>query len=377
MTALKCMGCVVLLCVGLTVPVSAQTTDELYQQQLEAGGATHLRDSVPQDSLRLMDELGVGDLQEFHPPTLNEVLALLGELLGSVAGAPVAACGTVLGTVVLYAWVDGMRHTLRSDDSAVVFGSICALAACGAVMLPLADVIRDVSRAMDSVSVFMTGFIPVYGSILVGGGFSGTATGFQTTVLASAEVLSYLAGFVIVPLLTVSLAMGLTGTLTPDLKLGRIGSLTGKVATWILTFGMVIFSGVLSMQSLVGGAADRLTDKALRFSVSHLVPVVGGSVGEAFSTVRGCLRLLRSTVGCFGVVATALIVLPPLLSCVVWNVMLTVSETAADIFGLSTFSELLKTSRGVVKCLIGVLTVSGLLLTVSLTVISLALGGVT
>ena len=153
--------------------------------------------------------------------------------------------------------------------------------------------------------------------------------------------------------------------------------MTGKAATWILTLGMVLFTGVLSLQTFVGGAADKLSDRALRFSIAHFVPVVGGSISEAFSTIRGCLHLLRSTVGCFGVVATLIIVLPPMLSCLIWNLMLSVGEMAAELFGLPSFSELLKTAHGIMRCLVGVLCVSGLLLTVSLTVITVAVGGMT
>ena len=367
------------LLVGLPLPVSAQSADELYREQLDASGGDALPDSLPDDSRTLLEQLGITapDASQFTSLDIRNVLSALARLLDTVAGKPLSVCATVLGTVVLYAWVDGMRHTLRTDDSTAVFGVVCSLSACGAVMLPLASLIRTVSAAMESVSVFMMSFIPVYGGILISGGYVGTATGFQTTVLAAAELLSYVSQAWIVPLLTVSLAMGLTGTLTPELRLGRIGQLTGKAATWLLTFGTVLFTGVLSLQSLAGGAADGISDRALRFSVSHLIPVVGGSLGEAFSTVRGCLQLLRSTVGCFGVIATAVIVLPPLLSCIVWNVALNISETAADMFGLSSFSELLKTARGIVRCLIGILCVSGLLLTVSLTVITIALGGST
>lgn len=375
----KLVICILALLVLCAYPVQAQTFDELYREQLEASGGEALLDTLPKETRELLERLNIDSLQadSFTELDTNSLLGELWELFKTAAGEPLTACGTVLGILLVYAWVDGMRQTLRTEEVSSVFGVICALAACGSVMMPIAGHLERVSEAMKSVSVFMSSFVPVYAGILVSGGQLSAAVSFQSIILYAAELLSWIAGSLIVPLLSISLALGLTGSLTPELKLGRVGAMTGKAATWILTLGMVLFTGVLSLQTFVGGAADKLSDRALRFSIAHFVPVVGGSISEAFSTIRGCLHLLRSTVGCFGVVATLIIVLPPMLSCLIWNLMLSVGEMAAELFGLPSFSELLKTAHGIMRCLVGVLCVSGLLLTVSLTVITVAVGGMT
>ncbi len=379
MRIVKAGACAIVLLMLCAVPVRAQSVDELYREQLEASGGEMLLQALPEETQELLERLNIDSLQPdaFTQPDTESLLSELWELFKSVAGKPLAACGTVLGILLVYAWVDGMRQTLRTEEVSSVFGVICALAACGTVMMPIADQLERVCEAMESVSVFMTSFVPVYAGILVTGGQASAAVSFQSVVLYAAELLSWVAGSLIVPLLSISLALGLTGSLTPELRLGRVGAMTGKAATWLLTLGMVLFTGILSLQTLAGGAADKLSDRALRFSIAHFVPVVGSSISEAFSTIRGCLHLLRSTVGCFGIAATLIIVLPPLLSCLLWNMMLSVGELAADLFGLGSFSELLKTAHGIMRCLVGVLCVSGLLLTISLTVITVTAGGTT
>lgn len=379
MRTVKVGICTLVLLVLCVYPSRAQTLDELYREQLEASGSESLLYSLPAETRELLERLNIDSLQAdtFTELDTNSLLGELWELCKAAAGEPLTAGGTVLGILLVYAWVDGMRQTLRTEEVSSVFGVICALAACGTVMLPIAGQLESVSEAMKSVSVFMMSFVPVYAGVLVSGGQLSAAVSFQSIALYAAQLLSWVAGSLIVPLLSISLALGLTGSLTPELKLGRVGAMTGKVATWLLTLGMVLFTGVLSLQTFVGGAADKLSDRALRFSIAHFVPVVGGSISEAFSAIRGCLHLLRSTVGCFGVAATLVIVLPPLLSCLVWNLVLSVGEMASELFGLPSFSELLKTAHGIMRCLVGVLCVSGLLLTVSLTVITVAAGGTT
>ncbi len=373
----KTVCCIILLLLLLVGRTSAATVEELYREQWEASGGEELLYALPSETRELLDRLNITALPQLSNDKTepSQWLQVLRTITISVAAQPLAACGTVLGIVLIFAWVDGTRHALRADDAVSVFGAVCSLTACGAIMLPLSGVIQQVREAMTSVGVFMTSFIPVYAGILVAGGQPSAAISFQSVVFYAAQLLSWLASGAIVPLLSVSLALGLTGSLTPELRLGRVGASIGKAATFLLTAGMMIFTGILSIQSLTGVAADRLSDRALRFSLAHFVPIVGASLSESFATIRGCLGALRSTIGGLGIAATALIVLPPLVACVLWNLALSLGQTAAELFGLTAFSDLMKTAHGAVRCLIGVLCVCGMLLTVAITVLTVTGGG--
>ncbi len=365
------------LCVG-GIPVSAQTVEELYEEQLEASGGRELLQALPDETRDLLDKLGI-DTLEMSSFTQWDTQTALRELLSlviSLLRGPLSSAAVVLVVVLLCAWVQGMRETLRTEEASAVFGTVCALAACGCVMVPIADCIGDVRDAMTSTSVFMGSFVPVYAGILITGGKAATALSFQSVALYAAELLSWVAGQVVVPLMTVSLALGLTGSVTPQIKLGGVGKWLGKAAAWVLTLGMMLFSGLLSLQSLAGSAADTLGTRAVKFSIASFVPVVGGSLSEAFTTIQGCLGVLRSTLGCFGAAATALIVLPPLITCLCWCAILSVCRTATELFELESLTTLLDTARDTVKCLVGVLLAGGSFLIVALTVVSTAAGGV-
>ncbi len=366
----------VLLCMG-GLPVAAQTVEQLYEEQLQASGGRELLAALPEETRHLLDKLGIDTLEmtSFTQWDTRTALRELLSLFTSLLRGPLSSAAVVLVIVVLCAWVEGMRETLRVEEASTVFSTVCALAACGCVMVPIADCIGNVRDAMTSTSVFMGSFVPVYAGVLITGGKAATALSFQSIVLYAAELLSWVAGQVVVPLMTVSLALGLTGSVTPQIKLGGVGKWLGKAAAWILTLGMILFSGLLSLQSLAGGAADTLGTRAVKFSISSFVPVVGGSLSEAFTTIQGCLGVLRSTLGCFGASATALIVLPPLITCVCWCGVLSVCRTAAELFELQALTALLDTARDTVKCLVGVLLSSGSFLIVALTVVSTAAGG--
>src|SRR5690606_29984267 len=132
---------------------------------------------------------------------------------------------------------------------------------------------------------------------------------------------------------------------------------------------------LMAVQGLISAAADDLTTRTVKFSLGALVPVVGSALGEALNTVRGCLSLLKSTLGGFGIIAIALIVLPPIIECVIWLIMLGFLNMAAEMFSLSSVSALFKAVQGVLKTLVAVLLSCSMFMIVATTVVTLAGGG--
>ena len=364
-----------LLAVACSFAAGAETVEDLYNEQLEASGGEELLRDLPDETRRLLDKLGITGLEmdtfsNLKPQSVwNQMLSLF----SSQAGSPVRACGVVLGIILLCAWMDGLKHTVREPGSSEVFGVICALAACGTVIVPIVSCIRSVSEAAESASIFMTSYVPVYAGVLLTSGQAATAVSYQSVVLFAAELISLLASGVVVPLMTISLALGLTGSVTPGMKLDAAGNLMSKAAAWLLGLCCTLFVGLLSLQSLAGAAADTLGGRAVKFTLSSFVPVVGNSLGEAFSTIRSCLHLLKSTLGGFGILATALIVLPPLLECVAWTLGLSLCVMASEMFGLTTLTTLLKAAQSVVKTLIGVLAACAMFLIVSTAIVTMSM----
>ncbi len=360
---------VVLFCL-LTLPTAAQT-DALYQEQLTAGGADTLTDYLPSDTIELLENLQLDNLEpsSFTGLSFGRVMEGLLSLFSKHGDSAFGAFGSLIGVVAVSALFSGLEGTAESLSLRQTYHSVAVLAAGGALLMPLLSLLERVSQAVDSVAVFMAGYIPVYSVILAAGGAPSGAVSYQTTLLAAAELLTWLIRSGIFPVLLVSLAMGCTGAVADGFCLSSVSQTLYKGILWALGLFSTLFSWVLSLQQMVSAATDSLGGRAVKFSLSSLVPVVGGLLSEAYATVAGCAGLLRSTVGCFGLVAVVGIVLPPLISCVCWTVSLSLSGTAAALFGLVPLETLCKTAAGAVRVLIAVLAVFALLMVVSTTVI--------
>ena len=238
--------------------------------------------------------------------------------------------------------------------------------------MPLFSLIQRIGETVDRVTVFLTGFAPVYAGILVTSGSAAGALSYQTTLLAATQLLTWMIRGLVFPVLTVSLAMGCTGSVTHGFCLDSFSQTLHKTILWALGLFSTLFSGLLSLQQMVAAAGDSLSSRVMRFSLASFVPVVGGLLSEAYSTVVGCSGLLRSTVGSFGLLATVLIIVEPLVSCICWNISLGLAGSAAALFGLPSLEKLCRTAVGAVRVMIAVLAVFALLMVVSTTVLVFA-----
>ncbi|MGN1105939.1 MAG: stage III sporulation protein AE, partial [Huintestinicola sp.] len=155
--------------------------------------------------------------------------------------------------------------------------------------------------------------------------------------------------------------------------LSSVTGLMKKITTLFLGFGMTVFTGLLSIQSIVGASADTLGVKAAKFVVSNFVPVVGSAVADAYSTMRSGLGLLRGAAGAFGIIALCVTLLPPVLETLCLYLAMTAGEAAAEMFGVKELGTFFKGAASVLSLTAAVLACFGVMFVIS-TVILMAAG---
>lgn len=362
-----------LFCVGF-LPALAQSS--MYEEQLSISGAEDLMKALPADAQELLSEMEISLSQPASLSGLGfeTVLQKLSDLFAENSDGPLTALTVMMGIVMvaaLFGGLEGGGLTLSLRQS---YQQVAVLASGGALLVPLSALLQQAQETVDSVVVFMGSYVPVYAGVLAVSGSVTGAVSYQTILLTVIQLMTWLLRGAVLPLLLLSLGLGCAGAVTEGFPLQGISNGIHKTILWILGLLSTVFAGLLSLQQMVTAAGDTLSGRAVKFSLASFVPVVGGLVSEAYSTVVGCAGLLRSTVGAFGVVATVLVVAPPLVSCICWNLCLQLAATGAGLFRLAPLEVLCKTASGVVKVLIALLAVFALLMIVSTTVVVYAAG---
>ena len=314
--------------------------DTAYEDALSQSGALELEESLPDEVAERLEDWGVSP--ENRADSFPDALTLLKHwvaLAATALSAPMAAGGAALTAVAVCGVFGIFRREGAShwDTLSGYFGILCIGSIC---LLPLMESVRSMGEAVSVCSGFMMAFVPVYAGILLAGG-SSAALGSQSLIFGAAQLFARLADSVLLPaaggLVAGSVVSGLFGELRLD------GFLRGfqKLVHWILGIGMALFSALLTVTGAVHASADSMALRTTKLMTASLVPVVGGAVSEALSSVMTCVGTLRSGVGAYGLFGVGAVLLPVLCQLLMWRLMLMLVASAADLFGVEGMSRLL------------------------------------
>lgn len=365
------------------LPVHAQADtpppsedQDYYQQQMELSGADELTNELPNDTRVMLENMGVNgaDWESLQSLTPSAIFGQIASMAQSQSSGPLKAAVEVLAVMLLCALIEGMKLSLGERPMSGVMGAVSALCVCTIIILPVVSCVQSAAQVIKGASGFMLCYVPVIAGIMIAGGQTVSAASYHLMMVGAGEVISQIATGFLVPMLSIFLGLSITASISPRLNLNGICETFSKVVKWVLGVVMTIFVSLLTLQTVVGAAADTTGTKAVKFAISSFIPVVGGALSDAFNTVQGYVRLLKSGVGAFGILAAGCIFLPVILQCLLWMASVHICACVGDIFDLKQLSSLLRAAGKVISMLLAIILCCMMILTVS-TVLVLVIGG--
>ena len=200
------------------------------------------------------------------------------------------------------------------------------------------------------------------------------AASYQTLILFAGQVISYITGKYLSPITNIILGIALISSISSHVNAEHFCFTVQKLIKNILKFTASIFTGILALQNIVSSKADSMATNTLKLSISSFVPIVGNAISDAFTTMYGCIDLLKVGVGAFGIIAGSIILLPSIIECLIWNCLLSICEFIADILELKKIKNLFKSINNVISISFAIILYVAMILIVS-TAIILTCGG--
>ena len=383
----KILCCLVLVLAVFIIPVSASETgstssqddamfQEYYEQQAEDSGANDLPNYLPDDTRSQLDQMGISgvdwnSIQSIQP---NSVFSQILKMLGEGVQSPMKALLSLLGIMMLCALLNSMKINLGEKNMGGIMNLIGTLCICMVVITPIVQSIIKLTGVIQGASAFMLACIPVLVGIMIANGQTVTASSYNMLMLGTTNSISFLSAHFLAPCMNIFLGFSVVSAISPTLRLNTLCHTISKIVKWVLGFCMSVFTGLLTIQSLLGGSVDVTANRTLRFVVSSFVPVVGSALGEALSTVQGCIKVLKGGVGAFGVLAVVFMFLPILIECLLWQMTLTVCAGIGDVFDLKEITSILNAASKVMSMMLAILLCTMAMMTIS-TVVVLMMGG--
>lgn len=343
-------ACLAAACL-LFLPAPAARAQGVEEAELyEKSGAPGLYDSLDGETRDLMSQAGVEEGQIGSDLGLNGLFGALSRLIRDEIAAPLKAAASLLA-VILLCRLAACLEEARLGKTAALVG---ALACAGIVAAPLAELIAGVQTAAQAASAFLVASVPVYAGLLAASGSAVTGSSYSLLTLAAGNAIPLLVSGLVLPLLSLFLALALVSAVS-GAGLDRLAKSLYGFAKWALVLAVTVFSGFLSIQTALNAQVDAATSKAAKLAVSSAIPIVGSAFGDAIVAIQNSVHAVKSGVGAFGILAALCIFAPAAIRTALWVGVCTAGQIAGELFQAPKLGAFLGSCAGVARMLLAVL----------------------
>ena len=348
----------------------------LYAQMYEDYKADELVENSPEE---VKDFFGNFNITPDNPFSFSELftkdgLEYLKEYILNSVTSPLKNAGIILVSIIICAFCNSLCDNNLQVNHAM--DTICILSVISAVILPISSVITESVNTVSTVTVFMGVFIPIFAGILIASLKTQTAAVYSSVMFFVCEAISYCCKNIVLPFANCFTALSVASGISGSSRIGGVTRILKKAAYIVITTAMAVFLTVLSIQSVVGSTADTAATKTAKFFISAFVPIIGPSISESLGSLKGCIGLLKSSVGIYAVIAVLIMLIPVIIKIIILKLTLTFSADVSEMFSVNAIKFVLESLNQALSIVLAVVLCSGVMFVFSITIIAVAGGSV-
>lgn len=299
-------------------------------------------DDISRDFEVILDESGADvDMESAAHLEIGDIVGSVSESLSDRLAAPVKMLGILLTVTIMTAFVKNTGDELSGGANSDIFSIVCVLASVTAVMPRLFEVYERTFRIIVSTGGFISVFVPAFAGLTAAMGGLSSAGAYNLLILGASEIVIRLCNNCFMPIVSAVSALSAAGAVFSDNSLEKFTAMVKKVLVWTMTAAVTLFTGFVSMKCTLAGKADGVASKTVKFAISGFIPIAGGAVSDAYSTVRSSFDVIRCTAGTAGTIAIVLIMLPPVLEIAVYRAVMWVGTAVGELFSAEPVTKLL------------------------------------
>ena len=225
--------------------------------------------------------------------------------------------GKLLFLAVLCVLMQQLQTSFRSSQIAALSYSVCFIFLLIIGMKAFTSAVMLAEQTIDAMIGFMEALLPLMLFLLTAVGAITSAALFTPLMLFAVNVLGVLMKTVILPMFLLTAVLDSLNYFSRTYRLGQLASLIRQGGMILFGFGMMLFTGLLTVQGVSGGIADGLGLRTAKFAVGNFVPIVGKMFADSVDVIFGASLILKNVIGIFGMVTVATVCLVPLIKLLV------------------------------------------------------------
>ncbi len=334
------------LMIFFTISAGAfEENTDTYSEEFDFGEIT---DTLDSDTLRILEEIGISELsfESIFSISPNKIFEALFNITATAAEKPLKFFLVVLGVLIITSLISSFTDNKKIVS--LVGSGATALSLC----VPIAELTRTSFSVLEALLTFTAGFAGVFCGIVSSSGNISLGVTYGTLTVFCDTVFSSLLVNLSQPVVNALCSLGFLSCFDFYGFSQKLSGIVKKLYVFVLSLVGTVFSGLVTLKGVLGGSADSLTARGVRFVIGQSLPVVGGAVSETFTTLTQSLSLIKNTVGVFGIITVIVFVMPTVLELLAWVLVLELCSTAATAYGSEDCNSLLSVLKDALVLLI-------------------------
>ncbi len=316
-----------------------------------------LFDSLSDEAKKSLSNLGI---ESINPDFIDNLTfdKIISEIISNAANVsknPLKSMLSVISIMLLSSMLSGLKNSLNNRKMQQVIDVVSTLCITSALVLPVSNVIINTTNTVLTSSNFMLAYIPIMLVVLVSSGKAVSGSAYYSMMVMAGQAVSQVASKVIAPLLNSFLGISIAASISPNINLSGITNYIGKIIKWLLGFIMTMFTALLSFRQIITTSVDNVSTRAVRFTLTSLVPVVGSALSDAYKTIQSSVNLIKSGLGVFVIIAIFIVFLPIILECLIWVLTIGITKSVGEVLNLSQPCKVLEAVTTVITTLLAII----------------------
>jgi stage III sporulation protein AE len=305
----------------------------MLNEQSSALGADRLPDALPDSAGELMRGIGVSDSTDPQSGLAKILNGAKKYISGAITGS-LAACTSI----ILISIAVGVFKSAFPEAAGGTHGNYAVLAAVlaisGIALARVGNFIGLGETVLQELETFGGTLLPVISAAAAASGEVTSAAVKYSASMLVINVMMRAMRSMVMPLIYAYCAVSVADAAVGDGTLSGVSDFIKWLCKTILTVFSVVFISYITLSGVVSQTADAMAVKAARVAISTTLPVVGGILSDAASTVLSGAQILKNATGIFGMLAIIAICIVPFLKLginyLVFKAAGSVSGTVAD-----------------------------------------------
>ena len=255
---------------------------------------------------------------------------------------------------------------LCRDKSAVEYISVAGVCAVALMFMGSVDgMVYETVEALNQIESYSKAAFPAVFTAAAAGGALISSSARYAALCLGLDIIMSTAKKLIIPLIYSFLALSLCKGLFDNPLVKSIQHFIKWLMGIILTAMTICFSAYISITAAISSSADVLAVKTARTVISNALPVVGGMISDAASTVLSAANMIKTSAGTMSLVAVCALCAGPFVKLSVKLFVMKLAASACDMLPGARLSGFINDIAAALSILLGLLGSVSIMLFIS------------